>query len=55
MGVSGFVRFEYLVTLAYATDTVTERGLRWVKTIKSLDTECLLEDNGKKDTMSLWL
>ena len=33
---SGPVKLEYLVTPAYAIDTVTERGLRGIEVIESL-------------------
>ena len=52
---SGLAKLECLVTPAYTTDIMTERGLRWVETIKSLNSEHLLKDNGKKDTILLWL
>ena len=45
---SDIARLEYLVTLAYVTDTATERGLRWVKIIEILNNEHLLEGDGKK-------
>ena len=50
--VSGLARLKYFVTPAYITDTVTKSSPRWVKTIEGLNSENLLEDSGKKDTMS---
>ena len=50
---SSLARLEYLVTPAYATDTVTERKLRWVKITEDLNSEYLLKDDKKEDTMSL--
>ena len=47
---NGLAKLECLVTSAYTTDTMTERELRWVKTIKSLNSEHLLKDNEERKT-----
>jgi len=44
---SDLARLKYHITPAYVTDTVTKRSPRWVKIIEGLNSENLLEDNGK--------
>jgi hypothetical protein len=50
---SSLARPEHSITPAHTIDTVTERELRWVKLIDSLNNKYLLENDRKEDNITL--